>query len=438
LYPAHFCNWFSGAILEAVRPRKHLAWAFGSAALILGLAFTIRYLILEQRARNQRAASAAIKTLTVAAVDFRSNDRDGNQVNDFWTGDVAGLYSLSPPNALGPHESIKLITRELAEADAAPLKPLVPTPRPYHGYLFRAMVTDENGIPYASPSGMPDGQGAAYNNSKFGFCAYPADPGTGMHTFTVNEGNTIFKLALPGPILKHPDDTFWSLLFRRTSYEPPPLGLAERVLEWWARSDSWLLAFGIGGFISLGGWGSLLIAPRRPGMALLSLSVALIAVVLMAVWGRDHTRNRILEQYEENAAGGLNLMASANHHFRSEDWDGNNVADYWTGDIFSLMLHERNQPGLGWIAKNLASADGARPSAQPFRGYLFRAVPMEGDGAPGRNRLRFAFCAYPADYGRTGSWTFLVSESSGVLRKDTGGQPLLEMPPDGEGWEPVR
>lgn len=70
---------------------------------------------------NERAASAALKTLATAEADYRSNDRDGNEINDYWTGDVAGLY----------RNQLRLIPRESAEADARPLNPLVPKPVPH-------------------------------------------------------------------------------------------------------------------------------------------------------------------------------------------------------------------------------------------------------------------------------------------------------------------
>jgi hypothetical protein len=94
------------------------------------------------RASNERNASINLKVITSAEADFRSNDRDKNGVNDFWTGDVSGLYSLDVGD--GP---LKLIPREVAEADAAPLKPLVPSPVPFKGYLFRALEADFGATP---------------------------------------------------------------------------------------------------------------------------------------------------------------------------------------------------------------------------------------------------------------------------------------------------
>lgn len=133
--------------------------------------------------RNERYAPGALQTLLVAESDFRSNDRDDNRVNDFWTGDVSGLYRVREQ---------KLIDREVAEADAAPVtfefmvKEWIPKPKPYHGYYFRAMLRNGRGEDLAKDT---DESGAkCRNTSWFGFCAYPAEYGkTGAKTFIVFE-----------------------------------------------------------------------------------------------------------------------------------------------------------------------------------------------------------------------------------------------------------
>jgi hypothetical protein len=174
------------------------------------------------RADNERAASRALKSITSAEAEFRANDRDGNQVNDYWTGDVAGLYYTRPNTSqVGPE--IRLIERTIAEADAAPLKPLVPVPIPYHGYLFRALEVDDEPEPATgerSPkketSGSPP-PGKVRHRSKFGFVAYPAEyPKTGKYYYFVNENNCIGRdvgdgkdvvnwLDPSGPTLRRPN-----------------------------------------------------------------------------------------------------------------------------------------------------------------------------------------------------------------------------------------
>ena len=154
----------------------------------------------EVRSRNERSASHWIKALASVEADYRANDRDGNGVNDVWTGDIAGLYRYG------------LIDRELAEADANPINPLVPTPIPKDGHLYRALVLDETDPtpePYAQDT---DGKsGKVHHRTKFGFCVYPADMGaTGRYIWIVNENNTTLRsnshVTTPLPPLNWPPD----------------------------------------------------------------------------------------------------------------------------------------------------------------------------------------------------------------------------------------
>jgi hypothetical protein len=135
---------------------------------------------------NERSASTAIMTLLSAEEDFKANDRDWNRVLDYWTGDVAGLYYvISNGNGMEIH----LIARELAEADAAPLQPLLPSPVPYHGYLFVAMDWDDTGEKPEALKQNTDGKGALHHKEKAAFCAYPSEPGvTGKHTYIYSFG----------------------------------------------------------------------------------------------------------------------------------------------------------------------------------------------------------------------------------------------------------
>lgn len=136
---------------------------------------------LERRLENERSASTALAMLVSAEQDFKANDRDWNRIQDYWTGDVAGLYYvISKGNGMAIH----LIPRELAEADAAPLNPLVPAPVPYHGYLFRAMDWDDTGDKPEALKQDTDGTGALHHIEKVAWCAYPSVPGeTGKWTY---------------------------------------------------------------------------------------------------------------------------------------------------------------------------------------------------------------------------------------------------------------
>ncbi len=179
------------------------------AIIAIIAAIAIPGLLSSQRASNERNAAASLKTITVAEVDFRSNDRDNNKINDFWTGDVAGLYGVCPPDT---DEMVKLLEISVAGADhnavnggsTAPAatattgiyagQTFYATRSPKAGYWYRALTTDETGVTYQVASGSSTGlTGAFFNTSKFGFQTYPDSRSAGRNVFIVNEGNTIFK-----------------------------------------------------------------------------------------------------------------------------------------------------------------------------------------------------------------------------------------------------
>lgn len=160
---------------------------------------------------NERRASASLKTIASAQADFRGNDRDGNKIQDFWAGDIAGLYALKADG-----ERIKLIELSVAAADAAPLEipgALAPLDNrgPRGGYLFQAMDRDASAEPpedYRQDTQGVRKLGKVFHHAKFGACCFPAEYGTsGLRTFILNEGNTIFWKDTNGePVLEWPSD----------------------------------------------------------------------------------------------------------------------------------------------------------------------------------------------------------------------------------------
>jgi hypothetical protein len=140
------------------------------------------------QAQNERHASTALKMLSSAEADFRGNDRDVNGVNDFWTADVAGLYYVQ---AWG--RPIALIPKEIADADASPLRATTKDPVPFHGYYFAALWSDESVTPPALYRQETDGKtGKVHNLTQFGFVAYPAEPDvSGKYIFVLNENNSL-------------------------------------------------------------------------------------------------------------------------------------------------------------------------------------------------------------------------------------------------------
>jgi hypothetical protein len=196
--------------LKAAIPARRPAWSSELGALAMGVGAGGAP---GSPPVNERTAAVSLKTLASAEADFRANDRDGNQVNDFWTGDVAGLYTVKPA---GSNEPIKLIDLGVAAADAAPLGDgeelsQVVEREAKGGYYFRVMTQDNSGSnpePYQKDTGGRQSRGKVYHPSQFGFCAYPAEYGvTGTRTYIINEGNTVFWKDTQGePILEWPSD----------------------------------------------------------------------------------------------------------------------------------------------------------------------------------------------------------------------------------------
>ncbi len=168
-------------------------------------AIAIPGLMSSQRAANERSASASLKVFCTAEIDFKSNDRDGNGISDFWTGDVAGLYGVTPASSPGD-APIKLINFEIAAADAQPMAVPPPNYRPVSSvcppgpkayYWYWAMESDVSSGA-ALPSRMvSDTTGfACHNISRFGFIAFPDALTAGSYAFITSESLTILKSRL--------------------------------------------------------------------------------------------------------------------------------------------------------------------------------------------------------------------------------------------------
>ena len=191
------------------------------AIIAIIAAIAIPGLLSSQRASNERNASTSLKTLSSAEADFRANDRDWNHVNDFWTANVAGLYTMTSSAVTGAalnstsDPSIKLIELSVASADTDASTPTAggensdltnfAVPSAKAGYWYMALVTDATlgattEATYKLDTGGTPTMGSVHNTSKFGFLAYPDSQSAGKYVFIVNENNTIFRSATSGAV----------------------------------------------------------------------------------------------------------------------------------------------------------------------------------------------------------------------------------------------
>jgi len=198
-------------------PPKSGGWigcAVAIVILIVVLVIAIPGLLSSSRSSNDRNASTSLKTLSTAEADFRANDRDWNHVNDYWTGDVKGLYTMTSAAMQGAaattttDPAIKLIELSVAAADAdAGLVPaggenapfnMFADPSPKAGYWYAALTLDlsatvQEEVTYRQDTGGNPPMGKCHNRTKFGFLAFPDGPKAGPWNFIINEDNTLYR-----------------------------------------------------------------------------------------------------------------------------------------------------------------------------------------------------------------------------------------------------
>jgi len=164
-----------------------------------------------------RNASASLKTLATAEADFRANDRDGNRIADYWTGDVFGRYGLVPvpagSSALPADETtaanaIRLVQAGVAAADGASnlgaygnvnVADSVLVGAPKAGYLYRRFATQNSGGGASTLMGDTDGSdyyGAVHDRVRFAFMAFPNDLQMGRLLFIVGGDAVVHKYNL--------------------------------------------------------------------------------------------------------------------------------------------------------------------------------------------------------------------------------------------------
>jgi len=189
--------------------------------IIIVALIAIPGLFTTRRGHSERNASTSLKTLSNAEADFRANDRDWNHVNDFWTANVSGLYTMTSAAVKGAEAnstadpSIKLIELSVASADAdgsyipaggenVPLSSFA-VPSAKAGYWYAALTADlsvgkgPEGLYMQDTKGNPL-MGPVHHETRFGFVAFPDSPSAGKYAWIVNENNTIFRSAVTAPV----------------------------------------------------------------------------------------------------------------------------------------------------------------------------------------------------------------------------------------------
>ena len=178
--------------------------------------------------------------------------------------------------------------------------------------------------------------------------------------------------------------------------------------------------------------------------------------------GEDEIVNRRIGGNERNAIYVLRAYVDAQRTYAARDRDGDGVFQY----AQKLASAPGKHDGLYWPA-DAAKGEEASPfgpliaesagylkghtAGDPYRGYHFRILARQGKNAPGgaynyvingRMIAGFAMVAYPAEFGRSGVMTFIVSHNGKVYERDLGkdsaaiGAKMTTFDP-GAGWKEV-
>lgn len=182
---------------------------------------------------------------------------------------------------------------------------------------------------------------------------------------------------------------------------------------------------------------------------------------------------------EATAMACLKLLISTQAIWRQTDADGNGVKDYWTYDVscFHRFYRADGTTKCNFIDVALAKADEARCPDDIFEdmiqawnddesftitaksGYFIRAMVEDETGTPynqgevngvkAANSTKFAFVAYPAEYGITGTMVYIINEAGTIYCTDPGSddakiilkwpaeEPTAVAGPGGTNWEPA-
>jgi hypothetical protein len=178
--------------------------------------------------------------------------------------------------------------------------------------------------------------------------------------------------------------------------------------------------------------------------------------------GEDELVNRYIGANERNAIYVARAFIDAQRAYATRDRNGDGVLQY----AQKLASAPGKQDGLYWHA-DAAKGDEESPfgpliaesaaylkghtEGDPYRGYRFRILTRQGKAAPGgaynyiingRMIAGFALVAYPAEWGKSGVMTFIVSHNGKVYEKNLGkdsaaiGAKMTTFEP-GAGWKEV-
>jgi hypothetical protein len=175
--------------------------------------------------------------------------------------------------------------------------------------------------------------------------------------------------------------------------------------------------------------------------------------------GEEELINRRIGSNELEAIKVMDAYLDAQRQYASRDRDNNGLLEYaqklasTPGKHDGLYWHtdensgEEESPFGPLVAASSEYLKG-HAAGDPLRGYQFHILTRQGKNAPGgafnyvingHMVAGFAMVAYPAQYGKSGVMTFIVSNNGVIYQKDRGphAPPVTEFDPD-RSWQRVK
>lgn len=173
--------------------------------------------------------------------------------------------------------------------------------------------------------------------------------------------------------------------------------------------------------------------------------------------GLEEIANRRIGENEINAINVARVYGEAQNEYASEDRDGDLVLEY----AQRLVSTPGKRDGLFWPVDEdsdeepspfgplVAEAQAELPGYErgdPFMGYFFKVLTRQGPNPPGGEfdyiidgnmTAGFALVAFPAEHGKSGVMTFIVSRQGTILQKDLGPFPGMDRYDPDESWSAV-
>jgi len=226
--------WTMSVMILHILPIKKKIWIISSICLFVLTLMIAMSIETRDGGFDETGAIVRLRDLFTVESFWQKLDPDRNGKNDFWTYDVSCLHRMYREDG---RTKVNFIPDYFAKADAnwasdnifgagviTPYDNVIST-TPVSGYLYRSMLTDEEGKPY-NENEVGEKKIKATNPYKFAFVAYPASyANTGVRTFIINESGNIYctdcgsdkkKVILQWPgkdptKVKGPGGQFWQL-----------------------------------------------------------------------------------------------------------------------------------------------------------------------------------------------------------------------------------